>query len=200
MLQEKVGAHIASHTPGRLRIRLDSRRRQKAALLRVRDHMQDQPGVVKVDANPTTGSVVVHYDQHGARRGDLLAALSDVGVILGDVAETVDGHSLPSEGPGRSTTAVSVVDSISDLDRRLSDLTGRKIDMKLLFPISLGVLGIRQVLTRGWGLTEVPAYVLLWYAFDSFWKFHREPPGAVMANLDGHETSVPEPTAVSSAR
>jgi hypothetical protein len=32
-----------------------------------------------------------------------------------------------------------------------------------------------QLATRGLGMTEVPAYVLLWYAFDSFWKFHRQP-------------------------
>lgn len=45
--------------------------------------------------------------------------------------------------------------------------------LKLLFPLALAGVGLRQWVTQGLGLAQVPAYVLLWYAFDSFWKFHR---------------------------
>jgi len=148
MAEAQLGAQIASHTPGRLRIRFDRPHRGGQAMQRVLEHMQDQPGVANVEANPVTGSLVVRYDQHGARREMHLGALSDVGVILHDLTETVGGEELPAGGPGRSTAAISVVDSMSDLDRRLSELTGRKIDLKLLFPLSLGVLGLRQLRVR----------------------------------------------------
>ena len=38
----------------------------------------------------------------------------------------------------------------------------------------LGFIGLRQSLSEGLGLSQVPGYVLLWYAFDSFWKFHQQ--------------------------
>lgn len=143
---------------------------------------------------------MVRYDRHATPHEALVGALGDVGVILRDVVDDVGGEELPSGGPGRSTSSVTLVDAVSDLDRRLSELTGRQIDLKLLFPLSLGVLGLRQVLTSGWGLTEVPAYVMLWYAFDSFWKFHREPPGPVAAGAASADTGAPNAPAAPGGR
>jgi hypothetical protein len=71
-----------------------------------------------------------------------------------------------------------VVDTVNDLDQRLSRLTGRKVDLKLLFPVALGAIGVRSAIANGVGLTEVPAYILIWYAFDAFWKFHQRPHSA----------------------
>src|SRR5205807_541067 len=69
-----------------------------------------------------------------------------------------------------------LIDAVERLDSDLARLTGRRIDLKLIFPAGLFALAIRQIATNGLGISQVPGYVLLWYAFDSFWKFHREPP------------------------
>jgi hypothetical protein len=35
---------------------------------------------------------------------------------------------------------------------------------------------VAKILRDGWQWGEIPAYVLLWYAFDAFYKLHRQPP------------------------
>jgi hypothetical protein len=66
----------------------------------VQEHVQDQPGVVQAEANPTTGTLVVHYDRHDSPGEAVVGALGDVGVILRDLAENLGGEELPSAGPG----------------------------------------------------------------------------------------------------
>jgi hypothetical protein len=118
--------------------------------------------------------------------------LRDLGVLVEEVVE------LPESGPGSSATSTRIVNAVTDLDRQLSALTGRRVDLKLLFPLTLAGVGLWRAATSGLGLGEVPAYVLLWYAFDSFWKFHREPPQQTASPPDGRnpaDTARQEPHA-----
>jgi hypothetical protein len=46
------------------------------------------------------------------------------------------------------------------------------VDLRFLFPLSLSLLALRQLLVKGWQLELIPWYVLAWYAFDSFIKLH----------------------------
>ncbi|MBV9359503.1 MAG: hypothetical protein JO023_28665 [Chloroflexi bacterium] len=79
--------------------------------------------------------------------------------------------------------------TINDLDQRLSALTDRKVDLKLVFPVALGVIGLHSTLRNGVGFSEVPAYILICYAFDSFWKFH----SGVPARPSKGDTASPAP-------
>jgi hypothetical protein len=130
--------------------------------------------------------VLVHYDRQTRSSADMLSILRDVGVLVEDTARGL-GLELAEAGAGSSTTSVRIVDALTDLDRQLSLLTGRTVDLKLLFPMALGGVGLWRAATSGLGLTEVPAYVLLWYAFDSFWKFHREPPQPTAGSPNGRK-------------
>jgi hypothetical protein len=138
----------------------------------MRERLDGAFGAGHTQLDPSTGSVLVHYNARAHSSADVLSILKDVGVIL---EETARGVGLEVPETGASTTSTHIVNAVSDLDRRLSLLTGRRVDLKLLFPATLGGIGLWRALTGGLGLTEVPAYVLLWYAFDAFWKFHREP-------------------------
>ncbi len=175
---------IVSHTPGRVRVRVRPELRRPEAMQRIRTRLAREPGVRNVETNAATGSVLVHYnhDGHSGRSlGDLVGVLQDVGVILHEVSEGPEEEAeLPSAG--HSTAAAGVVGTLDDLDRRLSALTGHTIDLRFIFPLGLGAIGVYQLLRNGWQFTEVPAYVLLWYAFDSFYKLHRMP---------GHEGIAP---------
>ena len=159
-------AHVTSHSPGRMRVRV--RRGDRSQLETLRTALADRPGVASVDANPATGSLLVRYDQHALGRDAVLGILEDVGLVVAALAD------LPAPPGPHSTTAGGFMDAISDLDARLSALTNRRLDLKLLFPLALGAIGLRKTVSEGLGLSQVPGYVLLWYAFDSFWKFHHE--------------------------
>ncbi len=166
---DQTPARVASHTPGRLRLRLDRGRRGRELLHEAGHRLEGREGVRRVEGNSTTGSLLLHYDPGQLNHDQLLAILRDAGVIVQDILEACESG-LPAAG--KSTTATTITEALSDLDKRLSMVTGRRVDLKLIFPATLGALGLRQILTQGLGLNQVPAYVLLWYAFDSFWKFH----------------------------
>jgi len=171
--------HIVSDTPGRLRIRLRRTHRHPHVMELARNQLRQHEAVHQVATNDTTGSIVVNYDPARLSRDSVLGMLKDVGIIAREAAEE-----LLAETPGESkhsAAALGIIAAVNDLDRRLSRATGRNIDLKLVFPASLFALGIRQAATQGLGLSTVPAYVLLWYAFDSFWKFHQAGPAALEA-------------------
>jgi hypothetical protein len=166
---------VASHTPGRLRVRVHTHSRHPQAMDALQGRLDDALGPGHARVSGTTGSVLVTYD-HQARSGaDMLRILRDIGVVIEETARGV-GAEVPELDGGRSTTSGHIVDALADLDQQLSLLTRRKVDLKLLFPMLLGGVGLWRVMRGGLGISEVPAYVLLWYAFDSFWKFHRDLP------------------------
>jgi copper chaperone CopZ len=183
----KAHAHVASHTPGRVRVRVHHPHRHPELLNRVREQLRQTPGVDQVEVNPHSGSVLVHYDHHASSMDDILGALRDVGMIVGTVAgaDELPGDDGSDEAGTHSSTATGFVGTINDLDQRLSRVTGRKVDLKLLFPVVLGALGVQSAVRNGIGLSEVPAYILIWYAFDSFWKFHSAPAARTSTNGNG---------------
>lgn len=203
---------------------------------RVRTHLDKQAGIADVRTNEATGSVLVHYDPKQHSTDDILAILDDVGVIVGDIArgseeglpgldelsestadgtaETVHTGDIGIVGPrDHSAAASTLVEAVDDLNTRVARYTGGVVDLKLLFPVSLGALGIYRVVRNGFELTEVPAYVLLWYAFDSFHKFHRphvvhvtnsaqatQPEGSPAVTAAGTPETAPAPDASAAKR
>jgi hypothetical protein len=79
-----------------------------------------------------------------------------------------------------SASATGILDAVTDLDHRISELTGGKVDLKVLVPAGLGLMALRQVALNGLGLGQVPGYVLLWYTFDSFYKLHQRKTAALV--------------------
>ncbi|MBV9543302.1 MAG: hypothetical protein JOY61_02875 [Chloroflexi bacterium] len=131
--------------------------------------LEDRMGPGRVEVSTATNSLLVHYDRHAHSFDDVLGMLNDVGLVIGETAKALsDGEA----GPDTSTTSAGIVTAVSDLDRRLANMTGYQVDLKTLFPLTLGALGVVQLARSGFGLGDVPAYILIWYAFDSFWKFH----------------------------
>jgi len=193
----KAHARVASHTPGRLRVRVHRSHRDPNALQAVAAQLEDQPGIQHVEVNADSGSVLVHYDHEKRSMDDVVGCLQDVGMLIGSVLEA-GGDELPDVGGGgengHSTTAAGLVGTMGDLDRRLSEMTGRKVDLKLLFPVALGAIGVRAAIANGIGFAEVPAYILIWYAFDAFWKFHQKPhAGSPAQDTTAGDTAQPQP-------
>ena len=171
---EDTYAHgrIASSTPGRLRLRMYNPKSQPELIQRVKAYLHNRPGIQRVDTNRTTGSVTIQYDSAIHSHHSLLAMLYDIGVIMHDIM--TGGKSIPPDN-GTCSASIQITNAIRDMDRRVFQLTGGKIDLKLIVPLFMGALGIRQILREGLGISHVPGYVLLWYAADAFYRLHQQP-------------------------
>jgi hypothetical protein len=62
--------------------------------------------------------------------------------------------------------------ALSEANLEMRRLTNGLVDWRLIVPLGLGSLAIRQLLIKGLQLDEIPWYTLAWYAFDSFAKLN----------------------------
>jgi copper chaperone CopZ len=168
-----MNAHgrIASSTPGRLRLRMYHPKSHPELMRRVKTYLNGRPGIQHVDANHATGSVTIQYDTAKHSHDSVLAMLHDIGVIMRNVMVS-GGYCLSDTN--QCSFAVQITNAISDLDRHIFQATGGKIDLKLIIPLALGALGIRQILREGVRISDVPGCVLLWYAVEVFYRLHQE--------------------------
>ena len=183
MTTDTPHARVESAMPGRLRIRLDRTRRHNGAMDQVHDVLGGRDGIHSVSSNPMTGSVLVHYDRDALEHDDVLTILRDAGLAFGEAAQSIIGGG----EVGHSIISTHILDALTDLDHRLSRATNGLVDIKLLFPLTLGTLAIRQIVTNGLGLGTVPGYVLLWYTFDSFYKLHPRAKPAASHGADAED-------------
>jgi hypothetical protein len=65
----------------------------------------------------------------------------------------------------------------SDLNQQIRTINSA-VDLRLLFPLGLSILAVRQLILKGLQIEAIPWYVLAWYAFDSFMKLNVYPPPA----------------------
>ena len=155
---------VVSHTPGRMRVRVS--RKDPAVMARLRSHLEAIDGVSRVETNPATGSLLVHYDRRRFTGDDMLAIIRDVGAITVDLAG--DGGDAVADG-GRSVIADSIIAAAQDLDARIGAQTGWMVNLRVLLPLALAAAGVRAAIAQGGlGLTSVPPFLLLWFALDSF--------------------------------
>ncbi len=73
---------------------------------------------------------------------------------------------------GKSQVAQDFINIMSDFNADVKNMTNGMADLRLLVPLALSILAIRQVLVKGLQLEDIPWYILAWFAFDSFVKLH----------------------------
>jgi hypothetical protein len=165
----------------------------------IEQRLVDRTGVNSVATNARTGSVLVTYDHHRLTRDDMVAMLYDVGTV---VRSALGAEELPEDlgrdHTGESSTATGLIGALTDLDARVSAVTGGRVDVKLLVPAGLGLVAVRQIMSNGLGLAEVPGYLLLWLTFDVFYKLHRRR-SATVVEAPTVEVA-PEPSPATAAR
>jgi copper chaperone CopZ len=160
-------AGVKHHLPHRTRLKMPTEHRDPHTLNKVKESLKKVPGVKDVQVNERTGSVLVEHDE----RDDMLES---VGEALNDVAGELFEAVLEAseiEVPGLSIFAHLIRTNLSKADTDVAVATNNLLDLKMLVPMIL--LGAGFVKARGtnwWG--EVPAWVLFYYAYDSYMKFH----------------------------
>jgi hypothetical protein len=135
---------VAHSARGRTRFKISARRRDAQYFVTVEQQLPNAPEVERVQANPITGSVLVHHRGPAealytyAERNDLFR-----------VSAQADRASDLLRQRGKS------------LDRQLRDFTGEYLDARALTFIMLVSIGLAQAIR---GQFAGPALTIFWYA------------------------------------
>jgi hypothetical protein len=164
-------AEVASHIPGRLRVRLHRRSRHQHTMARLKDAIAGQEGIHGVEVNHAAGSLTVRYDPQAYQETAIWGVLQDLDVILGTTLEAPQIEA-PAEGSGHSTAATTLTGALDDLDKRAAALTGHTLNLRTLFPLTLAGIGAWRIWEQGLMFEAVPGWLLLWLAFDAFVKLN----------------------------
>src|SRR5215475_1236934 len=164
-------AEVASHIPGRLRVRLHRRSRHLHVMMHLKKTIEEHQGVHGVEVNHAAGSITVKYDEQTHGGMGIFDLLEDLDVIVGTVMHAPQIEE-PTEGDGYSKAAVTLAGALDDLDKSIAGLTGHTVNLRTLFPLSLAGLGVWRLWESGLMLEMIPGWLLLWLAFDSFVKLH----------------------------
>lgn len=160
-------AVIVSQTPGRIRLRVPPPHRQQQKIAPVVNALKACLEIYRVKTNIPTGSITILHGRELLSSQDLRIILQDLGVKLVEI--TRESRVSVSSS---SSAAAEVIQAATNLNQQVKTATNDAIDLRFLFPLSLGALAMRQLILRGWQLELIPWYVLAWYAFDSFLKLN----------------------------
>ncbi|MGK7875339.1 MAG: HMA2 domain-containing protein [Xenococcaceae cyanobacterium] len=162
-----IHAHMVSQTPGRIRFRVAHLHREKHKMEPIAHALKECLEIYRVRTNVASGSITVFHAQEHSSFDDVRAILRDLGVIIRDIT---DVKSIATNG--KSDAAAEVTNAAADLNQRVKRATNGVVDLRVLIPLGFSALALRQLLVKGLQIEIIPWYVLAWYAFDSFIKFH----------------------------
>jgi hypothetical protein len=178
----KLNLKIAHQVPGRVRMKIPAAKGNPELLKQISDTFGVIPGIEEVTVNPTTGSVILHYDadRHDEFHGSFshhyhahaaehppATQLDDLTRRIEDEAEYLARH---------SHTARAVVDFVKKCDREIKLATSNNIDLKIVF--ALAIIGI-TVLEVG-ATAATPVWVTLAiFTVNHFIELHPQHPQSI---------------------
>ena len=143
----KMNLQIAHQVPGRVRMKIPAGKGNPELLKQISDVFGVIPGIEEVIVNPTTGSVVLHYDTgrheefHGSLRQHYEAhAAANGGMHGADTELDKLTHSIEDEAEflaRHSHSARAVVDFVKKLDREVKRATNNNVDLKIVFAAAI---------------------------------------------------------------
>jgi hypothetical protein len=161
-MPERPAASITHFTPRRLRIRVPEKKRDRAFFDHVAERLSDWDSVERVETNPLTASILIHFTNPNALLFDAIAK-NDLLEI--DFAAAFTDATVP-------VAIEAAVASFDATDRVLRRWTQNQIDVRSVVFLLLLAGGVFQVLRRR---LDTPAPTLLWYAGEliGVWKDRR---------------------------
>ncbi|KWV48756.1 hypothetical protein AS156_17225 [Bradyrhizobium macuxiense] len=139
----KMKLQIAHQVPGRIRMKVPSAKENPELLDQIKQTFSVILGVQEVTVNPTTGSVVLHYDTehhdefHGRLEhhtgGHYKPPTNEIDALANKIeqeAEYLAEH---------SHSAKVIVDFFKDFDKGIKVATGNVVDLKIL--LAAGIAG-----------------------------------------------------------
>jgi cation transport ATPase len=159
----KLNLQIAHQVPGRLRMKIPAGKGNPELLKQISETFSLIPGIEQITVNPTTGSIVLHYDadrhdefhgtfqHHYTAHGESHPPTTEIDELtrrIEDEAEFLAKH---------SHSARAIVDLVKKVDREIKVATNNTIDLKIVFAV--GIIGF-TVLEVG-ATAATPVWVTL---------------------------------------
>lgn len=152
-----TAAVIAHKSKGRLRIRILSQRGNLAALKSQGDQLATCPGVLSIEVNPGTGSILLLHQ-----------------TTVQEIAEFARSRNLFSLDEQKISRAPSAElrgnlgDTFKSIDRQVQSLTGGDLDLSGFAVGALIIAGSVQILSGNAG--PLPWSAAYWYAYNLYSK------------------------------
>lgn len=169
---------VAHAVPGRVRLKVAKLRGNPDLARQAETRLQQVPGIQRVEARPTTGSLLIYYDLALLLAEGTLAALTEgfaellpelgTEVIMTEL-ETLSTQLLANPTPGSGSMLVGAITAIN---HTIARLTGG-LDLRLLLPLGLFFLGVRSLMKA----EKIPLpswYDYFWFAFSTFVMLNRQ--------------------------
>lgn len=162
--------------PGRIRLKVRNLKNNPTSAQEVAARLRKLAGVDTVEANATTGSVLVTYGSGKSRSAEIPPKLSEAfgsalfpGVDPSEVHRQLSGH---GGGNGNGSAAPvplahRIQGFLGNIDTGFGRVSGGAVDLRLLVPVGLLCAGLAIVATSG--SIPMPAwYDLVWASFAAF--------------------------------
>jgi hypothetical protein len=154
MLSIPEDAYIKHMSPGRLRLKVPSKKGEEGFFSSVQAELSQWPGVERTEVNALTGSIlIIHSIEESA------------------ILELASRANLLSPEKGQVTSPNfhrEVTRTIQSVDRRVQGFFGGGVNLGAVAFMTLGGYALYQV-GRG-NLTAIPWFTALWYALNLFLK------------------------------
>ena len=180
----KMKLQIAHQVPGRIRMKVPSAKENPELLDQIKQTFSVIPGVQEVTVNPTTGSVVLHYDTehhdefHGRLQhhtgGHYKPPTNEIDALANKIeqeAEYLAEH---------SHSAKVIVDFFKDFDNGIKVASGNVVDLKILLAAGIAGFTIFEV--------GASAATPVWVTLSIFALNHM-----IQANMAKADDAEPEP-------
>lgn len=167
------GLEIVHALPGRVRLKVARLRGDPALAREAQTRLAGVPGITAIEANPTTGSLLVCFEPERLKSLESLAALAEA---LGRLAPELDSSRLSGwlaqastgGGPDASGVPAFLGRTTGGLGRLTSGM-----NVNLLIPLTLFFLGMRSLWLAE--KTMFPAwYDYFWFAFSTLALLNRK--------------------------
>jgi hypothetical protein len=148
-------AVIAHASPGRLRIKIPSQRWNLAALKAQGDQLAACPGILSIEINRETGSVLLIHQ----------TTVRDIA----EYARSRDLFSLAEKMILKTSSATrrrDLGETFRRIDRQLQDVTGGEVNLSGFAAAALVVAGSAQILSGTAG--PIPWSAAYWYAYNLY--------------------------------
>src|SRR5579871_4839611 len=138
-----MNVQVAHQVPGRVRLKVPGVKDSPELVDQIKQMFNAIPGIEEVTVNPTTGSVVLHYDTdhhdqfHGHLQhhtgGHYKPPTNEIDSLANKIEEEAEYLA------EHSHTAKVVVDYFKDFDHQIKIATGNVVDLKIV--LAAGIAG-----------------------------------------------------------